>query len=119
MNRSEWIDLVRNVGRTLTGPERLRAIAERARAELRGRVVWNVNATATGGGVAEMLQFMLAYGRGAGVDGGDDEVAGEAGLQRDGRGLAVPDLPDEEDLGVLAEEGAERPGEIAAALLGL
>ena len=48
--------------------ERLRAVADRARAELRGRVVWNVNATATGGGVAEMLQFMLAYGRGAGVD---------------------------------------------------
>jgi trehalose synthase len=48
--------------------ERLRAVAERARTELRGRVVWNVNATATGGGVAEMLQFMLAYGRGAGVD---------------------------------------------------
>ncbi|MFP5252586.1 MAG: glycosyltransferase [Actinomycetes bacterium] len=35
---------------------------------LRGRVVWNVNATATGGGVAEMLQTILAYGRGAGVD---------------------------------------------------
>jgi trehalose synthase len=48
--------------------ERLRVTAERAQAALRGRVVWNVNATATGGGVAEMLQFMLAYGRGAGVD---------------------------------------------------
>lgn len=39
-----------------------------AEAALRGRVVWNVNATATGGGVAEMLQVILAYGRGAGVD---------------------------------------------------
>jgi trehalose synthase len=48
--------------------ERLRVTAEQAQAALRGRVVWNVNATATGGGVAEMLQFMLAYGRGAGVD---------------------------------------------------
>jgi len=48
--------------------ERLRVVAEQAREQLRGRVVWNVNATATGGGVAEMLQFMLAYGRGAGVD---------------------------------------------------
>ena len=48
--------------------ERLRAIAARARDELRGRIVWNINATATGGGVAEMLQFMLSYGRGAGVD---------------------------------------------------
>ena len=37
-----------------------------ARQVLEGRVVWNVNATATGGGVAEMLQTVLAYGRGAG-----------------------------------------------------
>jgi trehalose synthase len=30
-------------------------------------VVWNVNATASGGGVAEMLQALLAYALGAGV----------------------------------------------------
>ena len=48
--------------------ERLDHNAERARKLLDGRVVWNVNATATGGGVAEMLQALLAYGRGAGVD---------------------------------------------------
>ncbi len=30
--------------------------------------MWNVNATAHGGGVAEMLQALLAYARGAGVD---------------------------------------------------
>lgn len=48
--------------------ERLRTLAAQAREDLRGRIVWNINATATGGGVAEMLQFMLAYGRGAGVD---------------------------------------------------
>lgn len=48
--------------------ERLRRHAVRAREALRGRVVWNVNATATGGGVAELLQTMVAYGRGAGVD---------------------------------------------------
>jgi trehalose synthase len=30
--------------------------------------VWFVSSTATGGGVAEMLQALLAYGRGAGVD---------------------------------------------------
>src|SRR5690606_24316280 len=35
---------------------------------LDGHVVWNVNATASGGGVAEMLTAMLAYGRGAGID---------------------------------------------------
>ena len=33
-----------------------------------GRVVWNINSTARGGGVAEMLQSLLAYARGAGVD---------------------------------------------------
>ena len=33
-----------------------------------GRVVWNVNSTARGGGVAEMLQSLLAYAQGAGVD---------------------------------------------------
>ena len=33
-----------------------------------GRVVWNVNSTARGGGVAEMLYSLIAYTRGAGVD---------------------------------------------------
>ena len=47
---------------------RLVTTAARARALLAGRVVWNVNATAHGGGVAEMLQSLLAYARGAGVD---------------------------------------------------
>src|SRR5918999_168096 len=32
------------------------------------RVVWNVNSTARGGGVAEMLKSLLAYARGGGVD---------------------------------------------------
>lgn len=41
---------------------------ERATTLLSGRTVWNVNATAQGGGVAEMLQSLLAYVRGAGVD---------------------------------------------------
>lgn len=39
-----------------------------AKAELRGRVIWNVNSTSRGGGVAEMLQSLLAYARGAGID---------------------------------------------------
>lgn len=39
-----------------------------AREALRGRVVWNVNSTWSGGGVAEMLKQVVAYGRGAGVD---------------------------------------------------
>lgn len=48
--------------------ERLEAVAASARELLSGTVVWNVNATGKGGGVAEMLQTILAYGRGAGVD---------------------------------------------------
>lgn len=48
--------------------ERLDRYAHDAEDLLRGRVVWNVNATARGGGVAEMLQALLAYARGALVD---------------------------------------------------
>src|SRR5918998_5626893 len=40
----------------------------RARSLFEGRVVWNVNSTAKGGGVAEMLRSLLAYARGADVD---------------------------------------------------
>lgn len=47
---------------------RFLAAAEHGRGALAGRVVWNVNSTASGGGVAEMLQTMLAYARGAEVD---------------------------------------------------
>jgi trehalose synthase len=60
-------------------PERFRALvgedyaaveqaASTAQRVLEGRVVWHVNSTARGGGVAEMLQSLLAYARGAGVD---------------------------------------------------
>lgn len=45
----------------------LRTVA-RGRELLTGRVVWSVNSTAHGGGVAEMLQSLIAYGRGGGVD---------------------------------------------------
>lgn len=55
----------------VVGSEREVEFAERAaaaRAFLDGRTVLNVNSTAAGGGVAEMLQNLLAYARGAGVD---------------------------------------------------
>jgi trehalose synthase len=35
---------------------------------LAGRVVWNVNSTARGGGVAELLRPLVGYARGVGVD---------------------------------------------------
>ena len=41
--------------------------AARTRVALRGCTVWNVNSTATGGGVAEMLQVLVGYILGAGV----------------------------------------------------
>jgi trehalose synthase len=40
----------------------------RIRDQLRGRVLWNVNSTATGGGVAELVRGLLPYVRGQGVD---------------------------------------------------
>lgn len=48
--------------------QRFTTLAAEARELTRGRVVWNVNATAHGGGVAEMLQTLLGYVRGVGVD---------------------------------------------------
>ena len=51
----------------------------RGRELLEGRTFWNVNSTASGGGVAEMLRSLIGYARGAGMDarwvtiGGDDE----------------------------------------------
>src|SRR4249920_1729139 len=51
-------------------PERYRDLVElitHAREVLAGHVVWNVNSTARGGGVAELLASLLAYTRGAGV----------------------------------------------------
>ena len=44
------------------------AAAERSRKLLEGRVIWNVNSTARGGGVAEMLISLLSYAQGVGVD---------------------------------------------------
>jgi trehalose synthase len=55
----------------LIGTERMLSFertAEAARETLAGSSVLNVNSTGAGGGVAEMLQTLLAYARGAGVD---------------------------------------------------
>jgi trehalose synthase len=55
----------------LLGERRLRAaerVAAAGRQRMAGRVVWNVNSTARGGGVAEMLRSIIAYARGVGVD---------------------------------------------------
>jgi len=46
----------------------IHADVARAQAVFAGRVMWNVNSTARGGGVAEMLYSLLPYVRGSGVD---------------------------------------------------
>jgi trehalose synthase len=60
--------------------ERYREIEEginRASELFAGRVVWHVNSTARGGGVVELLQSLLAYARGAGVDARWAVIGGE------------------------------------------
>jgi trehalose synthase len=60
-----------SVFQPLIGADRyaqLEAAAEASRTRLAGRVVWNVNSTASGGGVAEMLRVLVGYGQGAGLD---------------------------------------------------
>src|SRR4051812_9651594 len=48
-------------------PELEGSLAE-LRRSLDGHVLWNVNSTARGGGVAEMLASLVPYDRGAGID---------------------------------------------------
>jgi trehalose synthase len=50
----QWTDLVQT----------MQQLAE----QMRGRTLWNVNSTARGGGVAEMLASLIPYSRGAGID---------------------------------------------------
>lgn len=55
----------------VVGEERVRALAKRADAlveRLGEGSIWNVNSTAVGGGVAEMLHPLVGYARGAGLD---------------------------------------------------
>ncbi|MGI9119080.1 MAG: glycosyltransferase [Acidimicrobiales bacterium] len=55
----------------LVGEEQANRLVQAAastRELLGSHTVWNINSTAAGGGVAEMLQPLLAYARGAGVD---------------------------------------------------
>jgi trehalose synthase len=48
--------------------DRLIEFGRAVAAGLKGRTVWNINSTAAGGGVAEMLQTLLPYGCGTGID---------------------------------------------------
>jgi trehalose synthase len=57
--------------------EALLGLVERAAREFSGRVLWNVNSTAKGGGVVEMLRPLLGYCRGAGIDARWAVISGE------------------------------------------
>lgn len=48
--------------------ERLETYVAVAQQLLEGRTIWNINSTARGGGVAEMLHTLVAYAAGVGVD---------------------------------------------------
>ncbi len=55
----------------LVGEERVQRVTTRAGVISKlvgGRAVWNINSTAAGGGVAEMLRSLLRYARGLGID---------------------------------------------------
>jgi trehalose synthase len=57
--------------RSVLTPERyeqLERAMEHAQDLLDRRVVWNINSTPRGGGVAELLQSLVPYSRGAGID---------------------------------------------------
>jgi trehalose synthase len=57
--------------RTVVGSERVALLRERLSAASRllgNGVIWHVNATAAGGGVAEMLHVLLGYARAEGID---------------------------------------------------
>jgi trehalose synthase len=65
---------------SVLSPEQWRAFGEgveRSRRLFAGRTVWMVNSTARGGGVAEMLNALLPYVRGAGVDARWVVIAGD------------------------------------------
>jgi trehalose synthase len=57
--------------RSLIAPAEYAALLDlidRSARALAGRVIWNVNSTARGGGVVELLRPLLGYSRGSGVD---------------------------------------------------
>jgi trehalose synthase len=53
---------------TPDGLERFAHAVKHGRELLDGRILWTVNSTARGGGVAEMLRSLVGYVRGAGLD---------------------------------------------------
>jgi trehalose synthase len=114
-------------------PERFRSVVgerfdeielgmEDGRQLFRGRSIWHINSTARGGGVAELLQSLLAYVRGIGLDARWGVIHGEPeffgitkrihnmlhGAPGDGGGLGDPEREVyEQTLAPVAEALAE------------
>lgn len=67
-------------GSVLSAPaySELLDLIERGARQLEGRVIWNVNSTARGGGVVELLRPLLGYSRGSGVDARWLVISGDA-----------------------------------------
>ena len=66
---------------------------------------------------AHVHQAVDGARRVVGVQRGEHQVAGERRLDRDFRGLEVADFADQDDVRVLAQEGAQRRGEVEADVL--
>lgn len=98
-------------------PEQYAEFAQRM-AEMRGHlgdhIVWNINSTASGGGVAEMLHVLLPYVRGADIDARWLVLAGEPDFFRLTKRLhhALHGAPG--DRGPLAEEQHDLYREVSA-----
>jgi len=58
--------------------DEVKGLVQRLHSLARDRIVWNVNSTAVGGGVAEMLRSLLSYTRGGGIDARWVVIAGTA-----------------------------------------
>ena len=56
------------------------------------------------------------FRRAVGVQRGKHQVAGESGLDGDFRGFKVADFADQNDVGILPQEGAQRGGKVQADL---
>ncbi len=97
---------------------------------LDGHVLWNVNSTARGGGVAEMLASLIPYDRGAGIDERWAVVEGSPdffnatkkihtqlhGVEPDGGPLTAGERRDYEEATARNSEGLARlirPGDVA------
>ena len=69
------------------------------------------------GSMPMFIRRVIVLGRVVGVQRREHQVAGERGLDRDLRRLEVADFADQDDVRVLAQERAQRGGEVQPDLL--